>query len=89
LRGIGYESLTAPLLAAKIPKTPKVFNNNKVTDHHAIIPTGARGRWGPGDSVYDIIARRSSRFLTRLEVSNTTVLAAPPSASSGCGPGRF
>ncbi|MDE6541501.1 MAG: DNA topoisomerase III, partial [Muribaculaceae bacterium] len=35
-----YASLTAPVLAARIPKSKKVFDNAKVTDHHAIIPTG-------------------------------------------------
>ena len=36
-----YAPLTAPLLAApKLPKSKKVFDNSKVTDHHAIIPTG-------------------------------------------------
>ena len=35
-----YATLTAPLLSAKIPKSKKVFDNSKVTDHHAIIPTG-------------------------------------------------
>ena len=77
LRGIGYEALTKPLLATKIPKTPKVFNNNKVTDHHAIIPTGAAGPGGGMESsVYDIIARRFiAAFYPDCEVSNTTVLA--------------
>jgi len=77
LRGIGYEALTKPLLATKIPKTPKVFNNNKVTDHHAIIPTGAAGPGGGLEtSVYDIIARRFiAAFYPDCEVSNTTVLA--------------
>ncbi|MCC2545438.1 DNA topoisomerase 3 [Hymenobacter sp. BT175] len=77
LRGIGYDALTAPLLAAKIPKTPKVFNNSKVTDHHAIIPTGAAGPGGGMESsVYDIIARRFiAAFYPDCEVSNTTVLA--------------
>ena len=36
-----YASVTAPLLACKLPKSKKVFDNSKVTDHHAIIPTGA------------------------------------------------
>jgi DNA topoisomerase-3 len=69
--------LTAPLLATKIPKTPKVFNNAKVTDHHAIIPTGAAGPGGGMESsVYDIIARRFiAAFYPDCEVSNTTVLA--------------
>lgn len=78
LRGLrGYEGLTEPLLATKIPKTPKVFNNNKVTDHHAIIPTGAAGPSGGMEtSVYDIITRRFiAAFYPDCEVSNTTVLA--------------
>jgi DNA topoisomerase-3 len=77
LRGIGYSNLTAPLLAQKIPKTPKVFNNNKVTDHHAIIPTGSGGPSGGMEtSVYDIIVRRFiAAFYPDCEVSNTTVLA--------------
>ena len=77
LRGIAYPTLTAPLLAGKIPKTTKVFNNNKVTDHHAIIPTGAAGPGGGMESsVYDIIARRFiAAFYPDCEVSNTTVLA--------------
>ena len=78
LRGIsGYDGLTAPLLATKIPKTPKVFNNNKVTDHHAIIPTGAASPGGGMEtSVYDIITRRFiAAFYPDCEVSNTAVLA--------------
>lgn len=35
-----YASLTASLLDKKLPKSKKVFDNSKVTDHHAIIPTG-------------------------------------------------
>lgn len=35
-----YANLTAPVLAKPIPKSKKVFDNSKVTDHHAIIPTG-------------------------------------------------
>ncbi|MDE6161503.1 MAG: DNA topoisomerase III, partial [Muribaculaceae bacterium] len=35
-----YAPLTAPVLAARLPKSKKVFDNSKVTDHHAIIPTG-------------------------------------------------
>ena len=77
LRGIGYQNLTGPLLANKIPKTTKVFNNNKVTDHHAIIPTGSGGPGGGMESsVYDIIVRRFiAAFYPDCEVSNTTVLA--------------
>ncbi|MGI4820547.1 MAG: DNA topoisomerase 3 [Janthinobacterium lividum] len=77
LRGIGHSTLTAPLLANKIPKTSKVFNNTKVTDHHAIIPTGSGGPGGGMESsVYDIIVRRFiAAFYPDCEVSNTTVLA--------------
>lgn len=35
-----YADIVAPVLAKPIPKTKKVFDNSKVTDHHAIIPTG-------------------------------------------------
>ncbi|WP_022823336.1 type IA DNA topoisomerase [Hymenobacter norwichensis] len=79
LRGLsGYAGLTAPLLAAKIRKSTKVFNNNKVTDHHAIIPTGASASSlsGHDQSVYDIIVRRFlAAFYPDCEVSNTTVTA--------------
>ena len=79
LRGLSaYSGLTAPLLAAKIRKSAKVFNNNKVTDHHAIIPTGASagGLGGQEQSVYDIIVRRFlAAFYPDCEVSNTTVTA--------------
>jgi len=79
LKGLGaYHSLTAPLLAAKIRKSAKVFNNNKVTDHHAIIPTGASagGLGSQEHSVYDIIVRRFlAAFYPDCEVSNTTVTA--------------
>lgn len=35
-----YSALVEPLIAKKLPKSKKVFDNSKVTDHHAIIPTG-------------------------------------------------
>lgn len=37
-----YGALLEPLRGAKLPKSKKVFNSAKVTDHHAIIPTGQR-----------------------------------------------
>ena len=72
-----YQSLTQPLLQGKIRKTTKVFNNNKVTDHHAIIPTGgSAGFYGPESRVYDIIVKRFiAAFYPDCIVSNTTVLA--------------
>lgn len=80
LRGLTpYAQLTAPLLAQKkLPKSKKVFNNLKVTDHHAIIPTGVT----PPTSlpynekrVYDMVARRfMANFYPDSTVSLTTVL---------------
>lgn len=55
-----YASLTAPILSAKIPKSKKVFDNSKVTDHHAIIPTGQSPAALVGDErkIYHLIALR-------------------------------
>ena len=41
---VDYTELTAPLMNQKLPKSKKVFDNSKVTDHHAIIPTGVPAR---------------------------------------------
>lgn len=38
----GYQDLLSPLRGQKLIKSKKVFDNSKVTDHHAIIPTGQR-----------------------------------------------
>ncbi|MDX5442307.1 MAG: DNA topoisomerase 3 [Hymenobacteraceae bacterium] len=79
LKGLStYNQLTQPLLQKKIRKTTKVFNNNKVTDHHAIIPTGAPANYigGTEAGVYDIIVKRFiAAFYPDCVVSNTTVLA--------------
>lgn len=55
-----YASLTAPVLAGKLPKSKKVFDNSKVTDHHAIIPTGQSPTVLVGDErkMYHLIALR-------------------------------
>lgn len=37
-----YKNYTGSILSGKLPKSKKVFDNSKVTDHHAIIPTGER-----------------------------------------------
>lgn len=79
LKGMQYYSrLTAPLLQAPIPKTKTVFDDKKVTDHHAIIPTGVNpsGITPTEQQVYDLIARRFiAVFYPECKVSNTTVLA--------------
>ena len=71
-----YSELTLPLLDKKIRKTKKVFNDEKVTDHHAIIPTGIEAQLqGNMQKVYDIITRRFiAVFYDDSEVSNSTVL---------------
>ncbi|MBR1719974.1 MAG: DNA topoisomerase 3 [Phocaeicola sp.] len=56
----GYETYTAPLKGTKLNKSKKVFDNSKVTDHHAIIPTGqpAIKLTDMERIVYDLVARR-------------------------------
>lgn len=74
---VDYTELTAPLLTAKIPKSKKVFDNSKVTDHHAIIPTGvpARNLTDNERKVYDLVARRFiAAFYPDCEIATTTVL---------------
>jgi len=73
-----YFPQVAPLLGAKLPKSKKVFDNKKVTDHHAIIPTGQRPDAMTADEkkVYDLVALHFiAAFYPECEVSNTTVLA--------------
>lgn len=71
-----YAELTTPLLSKKIKKSAKVFNDKKVTDHHAIIPTGMEGPLNPSQQqVYDIIVRRFiAVFYEDCQVSNSTVI---------------
>ena len=72
----GYESLVEPLKGRKLPKSKKVFDNSKVTDHHAIIPTGvpAMNLTPEERKVYDLVARRFiSAFYPDCELSTTTV----------------
>ena len=72
-----YEALVQPLLAMpKLPKSKKVFDNNKVTDHHAIIPTNIQANHltEREKTVYDLIAKRFiAAFYPDCQVSNTTV----------------
>lgn len=77
---VPYAALTAPVLAAKIPKSKKVFDNSKVTDHHAIIPTNVN----PANAalsrdeklVYDLVAKRFiAAFYPDCQFLTTTVMA--------------
>ena len=71
-----YATLTKPLLGKKIKKSAKVFNDKKVTDHHAIIPTGMQSNLQYNQQeVYDIIVKRFiAVFYDDCSVSNTTAI---------------
>ncbi len=78
MRGMtNYSRFTAPILAQPIPKLKTVFDDKKVTDHHAIIPTGIQpnGISLTENQIYELIARRFlAAFYPECKVSNTTVL---------------
>lgn len=72
-----YASIIEPLKGKKLPKSKKVFDNSKVTDHHAIIPTGVRGQnlTPMEQKVYDLVVRRFiAAFYPDCKISTTTVL---------------
>lgn len=71
-----YQQFTQSLLGNPIRKSKKVFNDNKVTDHHAIIPTGQQKSLPPNEQkIYDAIARRFiAAFYPDCIVSHTTVV---------------
>jgi DNA topoisomerase-3 len=71
-----YSQFTQPLAGKKIRKSKKVFDDKKVTDHHAIIPTGYQKKLDPNEQcVYDSITRRFiAAFYPDCLVSNTTVM---------------
>ena len=74
---VDYTQFTALLQGKKLPKTKRVFDNSKVTDHHAIIPTGvpARNLSEQEKRVYDLVARRFiAAFYPDCDISTTTVL---------------
>ena len=78
LRGLTkYSQFTADILNNKIRKSTKVFNDKKVTDHHAIIPTGEEKLLNAQEqNVYDIIVRRFiAVFLPDCKVAKTTASA--------------
>ncbi|WP_136481962.1 type IA DNA topoisomerase [Cognatitamlana onchidii] len=70
-----YASLTQPLIGKTIKKSKRVFNDKKVTDHHAIIPTGLQTNLAYSQQqVYDIIVKRFiAVFYEDCAVSNTNV----------------
>lgn len=78
LKGLrDYELLTAPLAGVTLPKSKKVFDSSKVTDHHAIIPTGVspQNLTDMERRVFDLIARRFiAVFYPDCKISTTTVM---------------
>ena len=81
LRGLkGYEHLTEPLVGStvnvKLPKSKKVFDNSKVTDHHAIIPTGQApvNLTDQEKKVFDLVAKHFiAVFYPECKISTTTI----------------
>lgn len=72
----GYESFTQPLAGKKLSKSKKFFDSSKVTDHHAIIPTGvpAQSLSDMERNVYDLVVRRFiAAFYPDCQFSTTTV----------------
>jgi DNA topoisomerase-3 len=72
-----YAALAAPLAGKPLRKSKKVFDNTKVTDHHAIIPTGENpANLSDAEArVYDLIARRFiAAFYPDCRISTTTIL---------------
>ncbi len=79
LRGIEeyFKAQIDPLHGKPLPKSKKVFDNSKVTDHHAIIPTGQAPNNLTAEErrVYDLVALRFiAAFYPDCQVANTTVL---------------
>ena len=72
-----YADIVKALGGKPLTKTKRVFDSSKVTDHHAIIPTGVlpQGLTDAEQKVYDLIARRFiAAFYPDCKVSTTTVL---------------
>lgn len=71
-----YKKFTEPLMGKKLRKQTSVFNDKKVTDHHAIIPTGKFfNNFTPEEKwVYDLVTRRFiAAFYPDCKVANTVV----------------
>lgn len=78
LKGLrDYEAFTKPLEGTVLLKSKKVFDNSKVTDHHAIIPTGQypQNLTDMERRVFDLIARRFiAVFYPDCKFATTTVM---------------
>lgn len=77
LKGLkSYTELTNPILTTKIPKSKKIFDNSKVTDHHAIIPTGVSptALTKEEQRVFDLVARRFIANFYPICINSTTTI---------------
>ena len=78
LKGLrDYQPLTTPLFGKPLVKSKKVFDNKKVTDHHAIIPTGVypQGLTDLEKKVYNLVATHFiAVFYPDCKFRTTTVL---------------
>ena len=96
LQGIvPYAPLVQPLMGKKLKKSKKVFDSSKVTDHHAIIPTGMNPQNVSlsldEKRVYDMVTRRFiAVFYPDCKFSTTTVLGSltPDPSPKGDGSGK-
>ena len=75
---VPYTPLIQPLMGTKLKKSKKVFDTSKVTDHHAIIPTGTNPANGDmtlnEKKVFDLVARRFiAAFYPDCKFATTTV----------------
>ena len=72
-----YAEFIKPIGGKPLKKTKRVFDTSKVTDHHAIIPTGVipQNLSDAEQKVFDLVARRFiGVFLPDCKFSTTTVL---------------
>lgn len=81
-----YAELVKALGGKPLKKSKKVFDSSKVTDHHAIIPTGVppQGLTDMERNVFDLVARAFiAAFYPDMKFETTTVMGAAPAPSSG------
>lgn len=72
-----YANIVQPIIAAKLPKVKRVFDNSKITDHHAIIPTGVAptGLVDREKLLYHLIAKRFiAAFYPECTFNQTTII---------------
>ena len=84
-----YAEFIKPIGGKPLKKSKRVFDSSKVTDHHAIIPTGVipQNLTDAEQKVFDLVARRFiGVFLPDCKFSTTTVLGKVSSTPSTTSP---